>query len=158
MAISASRYTVGTGFKGVLLVYVKGILLYICCMVTENYSTKCLELKQTEKTAFFPDLNPPKKPPYRLIRNALPWLRRYGLVFLHFNAFLLAQKKANNISPHTATQQSWLQTSSRTQPERIKVPRFKRCDDWCPLKGMSISVLCWIVRSLCSKKDSGMLA
>lgn len=157
MAISASRYTVGTGFKGVLLVYVEGILLYICCMVTENYSTKCLELKQRKKQ-HFSQFKPPKKPPYRLIRNALPWLWRYGFVFLHFNLFLLAQKKANKVIPRTVAQPSWPRTSSRTQPERIKVPRFKRCDDWCPLKVMSIFVLCWIVRSLCSKKDSGMLA
>lgn len=61
MAISASRYTVRIGFKGVLLVYVEGILLYICCLVTENYSTKFLELKQRKKkNSIFPNLNPPK--------------------------------------------------------------------------------------------------
>lgn len=92
MAISASRYTVGTGFKGVLLVYVEGFLLYICCMVTENYSTKCLELK-TNRKQHFCQFKPPKKQLYILIRNALPWLWRYGLVFLRFDSFILAQKK-----------------------------------------------------------------
>lgn len=93
MAISASRYTVRIGFKGVLLVYVEGILLYICCLVTENYSTKFLELKQRKKKQHFSQFKPPKKPPNRFSRNALPWLWRYGLVFLHLNSFRLCTEK-----------------------------------------------------------------
>lgn len=45
MAISASRYTVVTGFKDVLLVYVEGCLLCVCWIVAEKYCTKHLSKK-----------------------------------------------------------------------------------------------------------------
>lgn len=80
MAISASRYTVVTGFKDVLLVYVEGFLLYVCWIVAEKYCTKHLSKKS------FLELEKKKKAfefIYIFIRNALPWLWRYGLVSLH---------------------------------------------------------------------------
>lgn len=79
MAISASRYTVVTGFKDVLLVHVEGCLLYVCWIVAEKYCTKHLSKKsflELEKKKAFVYI-------YILIRNALPWLWRYGLVSLH---------------------------------------------------------------------------
>lgn len=106
MALSASRYTVGTEVKGVLLVYVEGCLLFICWMVTENYSTKCRVKKKTKqnkqkKQHFLNQFKPQKATFYILIRNALPWLWRYGLVFLHFDSFILAQKLLTFHIPHT---------------------------------------------------------
>lgn len=120
MAISASRYTVVTGFKDVLLFYVVGCLLYVCWEILYKASwVKSHFWNWKKKKKAFVYI-------YILIRNALPWLWRYGLVSLH--PIHHCEQKMATTWLHIQWRDSVLWNSSSTHSESFMPKRssFRR--------------------------------